>query len=468
MHLFARIFARFLTYALVAIGIFLLVSVAAAYAYADDDFDPDLQSKADEYQVYLEEWHAAPAGALTGGVQYTDGTRQEISCLHHQGDSTIWTGMYLGSQAIRYEITGDPDALAEMRRVTDYLLFAMDVTQTPGYVARFADVDEMPWNCGYTGDHGWKNAGTGDYEGYYWIDHTSRDQYSGWWMGLSLAHDALPLVDFARKRRIEQAFTDVIEMLRANNWNITDQNGEYTGNGAAWIGFVKRISWLLMAAHATDNPDYWALLDEQYEANKNFFFIDTWSFLNKYSEFYGNNLRHLDWYSIFRLWPEDDARLDELWDVWQRANRPSVTAIYNPWFDAVHVAGCRKLDACDDKEMAQIVKDTKLTLDQYWDAPSYRRAVTCSEAKPDLFSVWADNWLSSIPWLEGIFNIDPIARKPRQLADRSWTDMYWQSGEVWALSCSSGEDQAYTGPGFDYILAYWINVYYGVLPGYSQ
>ena len=89
-----------LTFALLFLGVGLGIA---------EPFDPDLSAKADGFQTHLNQWHRPGLGALLA-VEYTDAGRTEAECYHYQGDSTIWTGMYLGSQAIRYIVTGDPDA----------------------------------------------------------------------------------------------------------------------------------------------------------------------------------------------------------------------------------------------------------------------------------------------------------------------------------------------------------------------
>jgi len=433
----------------------LLIAPVLLFA---EDFDPYLSSKANEYQDYIEQWHTPDLGGLVS-VQFTDETRQEAACLWYQGDSTIWTGMYLASQALRYKVTGDLDSRAEVIRIVGYFHNLMQITDTLGYIGRYAGHDVMPINCQCDGD--WKVLGTGGWEGYFWIDHTSRDQYSGYFLGMSLAYDAVD--DSDMRAIIRQDLSDVIEMLENNSFNITDENGEWTGNHASWVGPLMRLSWILQTAYVTDDPHHWQLLDEQYQKMKPFLWVDAFAGVNKYSEYFGNNLRHNAFLPIFRFWP-DRKRLNELFDIWLSANRPWVKNTLNPWFDAVHVAGCLRLDRCDQDELDSINADSYHTLQLYWDPPSWQRAVTCSDMPLDPFSVWADQVLHNFPWLENIINIDPQTKDPREITDRHWTDMYWQSTPFEA-SCSNGENKAFTGNGMDYLLAYWIGVYYGILPG---
>lgn len=440
------------------IAITILLTLVPALPTAAD-FDPALATKADGYQDFLDEWHRPGLGALLA-IRFTDETRTEMACGHAQGDSTIWTGMHLGSQALRYMVTGDPAARAEVIDTARYFHQLMEITDTPGYIGRFAGPMTEEFECDCGDDNDWKVFGTGAYEGYYWIDHTSRDQYSGWWWGLAWAYDAVD--DEAMRQTIREDITAVMQMLEDNRWHITDQNGEWTGNGAHFVGPLMRLAWTLIAAHVTDDPHYWDLLYEQFEMSDLVLWIDTLSLLNRYSEYYGNNLRHLAFQSLFRLWPDQEG-LERLWSIWQTANRPWVAGTLNPWFDSVHVTGCQRLDTCDPCEMTSIREDYELILGQYWDPPSYKREVTCSEMELDPFSVRMSVFLDENPWLREIIKIHPQTLEARELTDRHWTDIYWQSGGVFEASCHTSEDQRFTGPGMDYLLAYYIGLHYGIL-----
>jgi len=441
------------------LSLVLLVTIAVAHA---DEFDPELQAKADFYSDWAPLWHSGQLGAHHAATRFVDTNYDEIECAHTQGDSMIWTGMYLAAQAIRYRVTGEQDAYDEVVRVVNYMHDAMDITDTLGYLPRYADIDEMPYNCNLPPGHGWRVKGTGEWEGYFWVDHTSRDQYSGYWFGMAEAYDAIEDEDV--RDIIRQDLADIIQMLEENWWNITDQNGQWTGNGAAWVGPIMRLGWLVRAAHVLDDPYYWDLLERQYHINKPFLEIDTNSFLNKYSEYYGNNLRHLAYMGIFRLWPKRD-QLEHFWEVWMKHNRPWTKNCNNPWFDAVHVVGCRRLGVCDEDELEAIAEDTHHTLDLYWDGPNSKQAITCSEMELDPFSVFMDELLDQFPWLRELINIQPQTKYARELNDRHWTDMYWQSHGVFEATCSHGADPTYVGSGFDYLLAYYMNVFYGLLPG---
>ena len=210
--------------------------------------DPIMHGKAQDYCDYIQEWASNGMGSIDGwasigGVceqMYTDNTLTELDRLRGSGDSTIWTGMYLAGQALRYMATGDAEARDEVLRIARYLHIVKEITDTPGFVARFAALDQPPWNNEYPPDHDRKNLGEGDWAGYYWIDDTSRDQYTGWWLGLTLAYEAVDDPDM--RATIRADFKDVIDTLIVNNWKIVDQNGVAHGNGAASVLPSLRLS----------------------------------------------------------------------------------------------------------------------------------------------------------------------------------------------------------------------------------
>ena len=158
---------RKITILLVMILQFLILQIPAVA----ETPDPILDQKAQNYVDYVQQWASNGYGpyeswSSIGGVceqTYVDDTLVELDRLRGSGDSTIWTGMYLASQALRYMSTQDPEARDEVLRIAAYLHLAKDITQTPGYVARFAALDQEPWNREYTSKGG-KVLGTGIYD----------------------------------------------------------------------------------------------------------------------------------------------------------------------------------------------------------------------------------------------------------------------------------------------------------------
>lgn len=440
-------------------GLLLCMSIMFTAPASASEPDPVLHQKAYDYV----NWLLAQDFWGWGGVsemQFTDETLVELEHLRGTGDSCIWTGMYLGSQALRYISTGDQEAADEVHRIADYLHILLDITDTPGFVARYAAPDEDPWNREYPPGDEHKVLGVGPYEGAFWVDHTSRDQYTGWFYGLTLAYEATDDPDLQAQICADES--DVIEALRANNWKIVDQYGQIWS--ASYVLPSMRLSWLAQAAHVCgEDEEYWALFDEQYEKFKTYLWLDTFSFFNKYSQYYGFNLAHTNWFNLFRLVP-DRQRLQHLYRVWDYNIRRWTKDTHNAWFDAAHLIGCTRAGMCDEGELDHVMEEISTTLTDFQDAPNQAFNHECEELPLDPFSVLWDRLEDLIPFLEDIFNIDPQTKEPHEFADRCWSDMVWQR-TPYHVTCRHYDVLNQVGPGVDYMVAYWSSYYYGFLPG---
>jgi len=422
-----------------------------------DDFDPLLAAKAQGYQEDVMRWHSTGLGGVSD-IIFTDDERTEIYRTKGAGDSTDWTGFYLTTQAIRYIATGEQEARDEVLRIANYLHIVKDITDDPGYIARYVGIDEPPWNVEYEG-HPNKIPGEGQYEGYFWLGHQVRDKYITWFWSLTWAYDA---VDDERMREtIRQDFSDVIYTLQANDWTIVDPWGEV--HEAAKIGPDIRLAIILQAAHVTDDPYLWALLDWEYERNKDYLWLATFSFFNKYFEYFAFINNHPVWQAIFRLWP-DRERAEHLFEVFDRNVRSLVRRTHNAFFDAVYYGACLRLGGCDPRELEFIRQDAVHTLYAMNPAPNYRRKVECPELPLDPFSVWADEFLREHPWLEELIDIDPQTLYPHEIEDRCWESCLWERSP-YHVECHGGGNPRETGHGQDFMIAYWLGIYYGVLPG---
>lgn len=448
----------------ITLALLLVFSLTATAA----EPDPVLHQKAMNYIDYIQTWASNGFGPYDewdslGGVceqMYTDETLTELERLRGSGDSTIWSGMYTASQALRYLSTGDEAAREEVRRMATYLHLVKDVTQTPGFVARFVALDEEPWNREYGVDHPHKVLGEGEYAGYYWVDDTSRDQYTGWWLGMSMAYEALD--DEEIRAMIRADLKDVIDTLKENRWLIYDQNGVAHGNGAAKVLPSMQLSWVLQAAACDADPTYWDLFYELLDKYWSYLWLDTFSWLNTYGQYYGFNLSHNTFLPLFRLTP-DRASLEHLWKIWTFNVRKWTEWTHNAWFDAVYLAGCHRLGTCDPEEVEGIAADVNNTLTLFHDAPNQAFTGDPPDLPLDQFSVFMSNLEDMFPFLEDLFGIDERTRDPHDFADRCWSDMIWQRSP-YHISCNT-EPANRVGPGMDYSIAYWMAYYYGIVPG---
>jgi hypothetical protein len=405
------------------------------------------------------QWHSTGLGGVSD-ILFTDDSRQQILQTYGSGDSEDWTATYLVTQAIRYSITGDAEARAEVLRIAHYLHIVKDITGDPGYLARYAAPDQAPWNV-ETLNNDNRYLGTGDYGGDFWLGKNVRDKYITWFWGLSWAYDAVDDADM--RATIQQDFRDVITTLHDHNWTIIDPWGQVYS--AAKILPDIRLSILVQAAHVIDEPEFWSLLDEEYRKNEYALWLTSIAFFNKYYEYYAFINNYSNTQPLFRLWP-DRTRLAHLFHIWDVNVRQWSNGGHNPFFDAVYYQGCLRLGGCDAGELDAIKDDAYQSLLDMYDAPNWQRAKTCTDLPLDPFSVWAHQFLENNPWIGQLTGIDiePQTAAPHEVWDRCWESVLWECSP-YHTSCSAPDDPAHTTHGVDYLIGYWLGVYYGILPG---
>jgi hypothetical protein len=452
------------------VALFTLIAALclATLAFAAPEFDSELHQKAQDYTDYLMEWHSTGYGGVSD-VLFTDDTRQELERMWGSGDSGDWTGTYLVSQAIRYIVTGEQEARDEVIRIGNYMHLLKEVTGDPGYLARYAAPNEPPWNLEYPGaDNVYPCVG---YDNCFWIGHNVRDKYITWYWGLAWVFDALEGdegTDAVELRQIiKEDFRDVTLTLRSNDWTITDPWGDvYT---AAAILDDIRLAILVQTAHVIDEPEFWDMLDEEYENAKWSLLISSISVFNVYEDYYAFINNYSNAQPLFRLWP-DRERFNHIFGIWLFNVREWSQDTHQTFFDAVWYGACLRYGQCDTDEMEQYKNDMIHGLRVMWEAPNYEREVTCRDDLPlDNFSVWADQFLADNPWITDLtgFDIDPQTAVAHELDDRCWSSVMWER-TPYHIECTRQENQAHTAHGADFLIAYWLGVWYGIVPGGEQ
>ena len=171
---------------------------------------------------------------------------------------------------------------------------------------------------------------------------------------------------------------------------------------------------------------------------------------------------------LFRLWP-DKKRFSYLLGIWKMNVRKHSSDTHNAFFDSVYYGICLRSGVFNVKELNALADDVLHWLTVMNDAPNYRRKVVCRDDLPlDTFSVWASSVIEKNGWFEDLtgirLGIEPQTAIAHEIDDRCWEPMLWERSP-YHLKCSGEEDRTYTGPGVDYLIGYWLGVYYGLLPG---
>ena len=440
----------------------------ASFAFAEGDFDSYLHQKAQDYTDYLMEWHSTGYGGVSD-VLFTDDTRQELLRTWGSGDSGDWTGTYLVSQAIRYLVTGESEARDEVLRIGNYMLLLREVTGDPGYLARYAAPDQAPWNVETSdSDRFYPCEG---YDNCFWLGKNVRDKYITWYWGLAWAFDALKsdrgedAVAFCEA--VKEAFSEVTLTLKGNNWRIVDPWGD-TYSAAAILDDI-RLAVILATAHVTSDDQFWEMLDEAYAWSSFSLLFSSITVFNVYMEYYAFINNYSNAQPLLRLWP-DRKRFGHIFRIWLFNVRAWSSETHQTFFDAVWYGACLRYGHCDPDEMEWYKEDIRKGLRVMWEAPNYEREVTCRDDLPlDNFSVWADQFLTDNQWITDLtgIDIDPQTAVAHELDDRCWSSVMWER-TPYHVECTREENQAHTAHGADYLVAYWLAVWYGIVPGGGQ
>jgi hypothetical protein len=157
------------------------------------------------------------ASGGVGSARYQDASLAKITFMDGIGDSALWTGTFLASEALRLHATGAADARARVHALADTMHLWLTVAGEPGMLVRWAkesatthpfaigdlDCSVERVHCGI--DHAGKK--------YDFIGHISRDQYQGVMLGLALAYDALGSADEALRAQIRGDVVTIVKEL---------------------------------------------------------------------------------------------------------------------------------------------------------------------------------------------------------------------------------------------------------------
>lgn len=199
----------------------------------------------------------------------------------------LFTGLYVGAEAFRYAVTGDPQAAANAREGYLAMEFLQTVTDTPGFVAR--TVIPRDWtqmadrNRTYTPqevaaervenprfkrvENRWRDSKDGQW---LWKGDTSSDEITGHYFANALYYDLVAQGD-AERRRVADHVRRITDYLIAGDYALRDLDGQPTlwgvwtpermKNDPNWhsergSNAVEMLSFLAVAHHVTGDEKY--------------------------------------------------------------------------------------------------------------------------------------------------------------------------------------------------------------------
>lgn len=146
-----------------------------------------LDQKADYYEKNMQERHLPAQSSIITSAQLTNKGKFHTYTADFSG--ALWSGLYAGSQAMRYLSTNDPEALENFKRVLKGLFIVIDITGDRNEFSRSI----APWNEEQSKE-GWIR-GKGEYSDLMYLPEGNNDMIKGLTHALMWATYIIPESD---------------------------------------------------------------------------------------------------------------------------------------------------------------------------------------------------------------------------------------------------------------------------------
>ncbi|KYG60751.1 hypothetical protein AZI85_12230 [Bdellovibrio bacteriovorus] len=150
-------------------------------------YSPTLPDKAQGYDKNAKDFHINEAGMVSHAVLDEQGRFVSYS---PDGDSALWTGMYVASQAMRYLNTKESEALQNVRKSLKGLMTLMEITGDNKEFARTLAI----YNPQNPVPQKW-HRGTGKFANLIWLEGGNNDMVKGITHGFLWASLVIPTSD---------------------------------------------------------------------------------------------------------------------------------------------------------------------------------------------------------------------------------------------------------------------------------
>ena len=219
-----------------------------------------LAEKAARFDRVAREQHIGPDGLFRNLTLTED--LQAVELYHHAENTILWSGMYLASQAFRYAVTGEAEAVENARLTMAGLTELTRVTGVRGLYGRSMDNPAIAYNYDGRGTVSWTDSTVPGYEGWAFRNDVSKDGYDGLMFGYAAAlehFDDAALLDQVRERLLE-----ISDHLMDNGLQLVDTDGEVTEHGrlfhTAWDDYpgfnaMLAASWIKVAHDASGDQE---------------------------------------------------------------------------------------------------------------------------------------------------------------------------------------------------------------------
>jgi len=256
-----------------------------------------LADKAAKYDHLAEVLHVHPEHKRVAHVTLAPGTSEETATYEdvvrwHTGENDgLWTGLYIASQAYRYAVTGEEQALDNLRLMIEGMEIGMRITGVSGLFTRayitpgvegmscpssledyvpsedkkdnqWVRVDDDGTVVVYELEGpGWVRTSHQvpvEYAGYCWLDNVSQDEYAGHMLALAAVHQLVD--DPVVKGKAAQLLEEVSVHLMQNGLTFVDWDGRITEHGAIGVNPAFTLGFFkpgVVASGREDLRDYY-------------------------------------------------------------------------------------------------------------------------------------------------------------------------------------------------------------------
>jgi hypothetical protein len=152
-----------------------------------------------------------------------------VVARHHLPSSGLWTAMYLASQSLRFAVTGEAEAAENARSAALGLHDLTAVTGTPGLYGRAFRRPDAVYAHEAAGAPGWVESTAPGYEGWWWDDDVSKDTMDGIVFGYAVALDHL--TDPDTRALVRDDLLAFVRRFVADGLQIVDHHGGVTEHG---------------------------------------------------------------------------------------------------------------------------------------------------------------------------------------------------------------------------------------------
>ncbi len=417
-----------------------------------------LLDKALAYSDNWQERHGVGYGCRVETV-WADATQTVPVRYEDIGDAVSWTGPYVGAEALRWHVTRDPQAKINARRGLECLLAAEAVTSKPGFVVRSVTPFEGPW-AAYVGNtcepsNNCHLITDGPYAGAYWLGNTSSDTYIGWFYGMLLTSEFLldEPGDADTRAAVSGAVERVMDALIADGYlivlpdgNPSDTAPEITGN--------ERIAFHEVAARVVGGR-FADMMAAVYQRELFAYLLSTWAPFNTYFQYFAYNLGHTLQHTIL-LADSPNPDFDRF--VTRENLYRWVAGAQQSFFDFVAwgegAAPYAESDVAADRAVLNAVPfPPRLKVQPAQGAYTPDPVV-------DLLNFLGPIIAQLIGLPGGWDEISPKATEPFPPGERCVVGFMWDNNPA---DVCGGSDELFEYAGDDYLIAYWLGRYYGLL-----